>query len=65
MAEARPGEVVGSKARRRYKNLGVGCQVSGSFKNTITPTLTQISAIVLGQDCMAILFVHLIEIDIK
>ena len=31
MAEARPGVVVGSEARRRYKNLVVGCRVSGSF----------------------------------
>ncbi len=29
------------------------------------PILTQISAIVLGQGCMAILFVHLIKIDVK
>jgi hypothetical protein len=31
MAEARPGVVVGSEAQRRYKNLEVGCRVSGSF----------------------------------
>lgn len=31
MAEARPGDVAGGEAQRRYKNLEVGCRVSGSF----------------------------------
>ena len=46
----------------RILKLVVECQVA--LENT-APILTQISAVVLGQGCMAILFVHLIKIDIK
>ncbi len=46
----------------RISKLVVECQVA--LENT-GPILTQISAVVLGRGCMAILFVCLIEIDIK
>jgi hypothetical protein len=52
----KPGDVT------RISKLVVEHQVA---LDNIAPILTQISTNVLGQGCMAILFVHLIEIDIK